>query len=424
MSFSLSDLQSWIFAVDLKDQCHHYHCGLRTLRRLRNRSSFDQVSEFDRGRIVAYRGDRGLSFREIGSRVGRNQTTVMRICDRWMQEGTTDRRVRSHPPQCLTSRADRKIVSMAVTDRSVASRTVAQHIQSVTHHPVSARTIRHRLQQRGLSARRSLLRLPLTQNLRRQWCDERRMWTAEWNEIVFTDESRFCLQHHDEALTTMAPTSFGRLDERLSASANSRLLTVAVVKSESGKLHMPTVRRQGSSSQIRVWRHRGERMLNSCVMHRHTGPAPGIMVWGGIGYHSRTSLVRIAGTLNTQRYISEVLEPVVLPYLQGLSTAIFQQDNARPPMTRIVQRFFVNRQIEFHLWPARSPELSPIENMWSMVAQRLTQITSPAATPDQLWQSVDAVWYAVPQKHIQSLFESMPRSVATVISNNSDYSGY
>ncbi|GFS82132.1 hypothetical protein TNCV_250061 [Trichonephila clavipes] len=40
-------------------------------------------------------------------------------------------------------------------------------------------------------------------------------------------------------------------------------------------------------------------MLNSCVIHRHTGPAPGIMVWGGIGYLSRTHLVRIAGTLNS-----------------------------------------------------------------------------------------------------------------------------
>ncbi|GFX04124.1 transposable element Tcb1 transposase [Trichonephila clavipes] len=69
-------------------------------------------------------------------------------------------------------------------------------------------------------------------------------------------------------------------------------------------------------------------MLKSCVMHHHTRPAPGIMVWGSIGYHSRTPLVSIAGTLSSQRYISEVLEPVVLPYLQGLVTAIFQQDNA------------------------------------------------------------------------------------------------
>ncbi|GFV52733.1 HTH_Tnp_Tc3_2 domain-containing protein [Trichonephila clavipes] len=143
----------------------------------KQRSAFDQVSEFDRGRIVAYR-DCELSFREIGSRVGRNQTTVMRICDRWMQEGKTDRRGRSHPPQCTTSREDRQIVRMTVTDRSVTSRTVAQHIESVTHHSMSARTIRRRFQQSGLSARRPLLRLPLTQNhrrLRRQWCDERRM---------------------------------------------------------------------------------------------------------------------------------------------------------------------------------------------------------------------------------------------------------
>ncbi|GFW04810.1 transposable element Tcb1 transposase [Trichonephila clavipes] len=239
---------------------------------------------------------------------------------------------------------------MAVTDCSVTSRTVAHHIESVTHHSVSARTIRRRLQQSGLSARYPLLGLPLTQNqrrLRRQWCDERRMWPAELNEVVFTDDSRICLQHHD--------------------------------------------------GRIRVWRHRREGILNSCVMHHHTDPAPGIMVCGGIGYHYRTPLVRIAGTLNSQRYISEVLEPVVLPYLQGLATTIFQQDNARPHVARIVQRSFVNHQMELFRWPARSPDLSPIENMWSMVAQRLTQITPPAATPDQLWQLVEAAWFAVPK---------------------------
>ncbi|GFV95944.1 transposable element Tcb1 transposase, partial [Trichonephila clavipes] len=67
-----------------------------------------------------------------------------------------------YPSQCTTSREDRQIVRMAVMDRSVTSRTIAQHIESVTHHPVSTRTIRRRLQQSGLFARRPLLGLPLT----------------------------------------------------------------------------------------------------------------------------------------------------------------------------------------------------------------------------------------------------------------------
>ncbi|GFW56574.1 transposable element Tcb1 transposase [Trichonephila clavipes] len=110
------------------------------MSRRKQRSAFDEVSEFDRGRIVTYQNYR-LSFKKIGSRVGRNQTIIMRICDRWMQEDTTDRHGRSHPPQCTTSHEDRQFLRMTVTDLSVTSRTVAQHIESVTHYSVSARTI-------------------------------------------------------------------------------------------------------------------------------------------------------------------------------------------------------------------------------------------------------------------------------------------
>ncbi|GFT06331.1 hypothetical protein TNCV_1145261 [Trichonephila clavipes] len=47
-----------------------------------------------------------------------------------------------------------------------------------------------------------------------------------------------------------------------------------------------------------------------------------------------------------------------------------------------------------------------------------------AATPDQLWQRVEAAWSAVPEEHIQSLFELMPRHVAAVIFNNGGNSAY
>ncbi|GFU53260.1 transposable element Tc3 transposase [Trichonephila clavipes] len=62
---------------------------------------------------------------------------------------------------------------------------------------------------------------------------------------------------------------------------------------------------QRSSSDGRVWRHRGERLLNCCVMHHHNGLASRIMVWG-ILFHCRSPPVRIAGTLNSHRYISDI----------------------------------------------------------------------------------------------------------------------
>ncbi|GFW74580.1 hypothetical protein TNCV_114311 [Trichonephila clavipes] len=63
------------------------------------------------------------------------------------REGTADQSDRSHPPQFPTSHEDRQIVRITVTDRLVTSRTIAQQIESVALHSVSARTIRRHLQQ-------------------------------------------------------------------------------------------------------------------------------------------------------------------------------------------------------------------------------------------------------------------------------------
>ncbi|GFY25957.1 SCAN domain-containing protein 3 [Trichonephila clavipes] len=62
----------------------------------------------------------------------------------------------------------------------------------------------------------------------------------------------------------------------------------------------------------------------------------------------------------------------LLLHTEVLATVLFQQDNARPHVVRIVQRLFVKHQIELLPWSTRSPDLSPIENLWSMVVQRFT----------------------------------------------------
>ena len=59
-------------------------------------------------------------------------------------------------------------------------------------------------------------------------------------------------------------------------------------------------------------------------------------MWGGISCNTRTPLVQIEGNLTAQRYIDEVLEATVFPFLQANpEVSIFQQDNARPHSARI-----------------------------------------------------------------------------------------
>ncbi|GFV29849.1 transposable element Tcb1 transposase [Trichonephila clavipes] len=65
--------------------------------------------------------------------------------------------------------------------------------------------------------------------------------------------------------------------------------------------------------------------------------------------------------------------------------------------------------------------VSPIENMWSMVAQRLTQITPPAATPDQLWQRVEAAWSVYPKNTSKVSLNQYLDVWQWVISNNGGY---
>ncbi|GFV42714.1 HTH_Tnp_Tc3_2 domain-containing protein [Trichonephila clavipes] len=57
------------------------------------------------------------------------------------------------------------------------------------------------------------------------------------------------------------------------------------------------------------------------------------------------------------RYVDDILTPIVLPMLSSRPGAIYQQDNARPHTARLSQQYDPT-------WPARSPDLSPIEHVW------------------------------------------------------------
>ncbi|GFT60228.1 transposable element Tcb2 transposase [Trichonephila clavipes] len=66
--------------------------------------------------------------------------------------------------------------------------------------------------------------------------------------------------------------------------------------------------------------------------------------------------------MTAQRYVHGILQPHVLLLIQRLPGAIFQQDNARHYMANVSQDCF--RCVTTLPWPARSPDLSPIDHIW------------------------------------------------------------
>ncbi|CAH1961371.1 unnamed protein product [Acanthoscelides obtectus] len=191
------------------------------------------------------------------------------------------------------------------------------------------------------------------------WCRQRSLWDQEWNSIVFSDESRFCLGMHD--------------------------------------------------GRARVRRRRGERRNPQFFVERHVHHTVGVMVWGAIAYGSRSPLIFIRGNMNAQRYIHEVLEPHILPYLDTQADPTFQQDNARPHVARVTIDFFQHNDVTLLPWPPRSPDLSPIEHVWDVMGRRLLNLQRPPQTLEALREEL--------VEDIDHLIRSMPRRVGECVAH-------
>ncbi|GFS72751.1 HTH_Tnp_Tc3_2 domain-containing protein [Trichonephila clavipes] len=73
------------------------------------------VSDFDRGRIVAYR-DCGLFYRCIAVRVGQDPVFVCKMKNRWVIDGHRELHVISRQPVISNSREDRHVTCMSLMD--------------------------------------------------------------------------------------------------------------------------------------------------------------------------------------------------------------------------------------------------------------------------------------------------------------------
>ncbi|GFU86807.1 transposable element Tcb2 transposase [Trichonephila clavipes] len=241
-------------------------------------------------------------------------------------------------------------------------------------------TVARRLHGGGLFARRPVRCVPLTPAHRRRrslWCREHRNWRDnEWGRVLFTDESKFSLS--------------------------------------------------SDSHRILIWRERGSRNHPSNIIERDRYGGRSVLVWGGIMLGSRTDLhIFDAGSANGTRYCNEIL----LPYLRLFRSAmglqfLFMDDNVPCHRTVAAEQLLESEDIERMDWPARSPDLNPIEQVWDFLGRRLIARTLPSVTIRELRMALQNEWAAILQQLIDTLILSMGRRCEIYLAVRGDHIPY
>ncbi|GFT67102.1 transposable element Tcb2 transposase [Trichonephila clavipes] len=217
----------------------------------------------------------------------------------------------------------------------VRSTTPAEDI----YRPISKKEQAHH-SSAGLYARRPVVCLPLTRQhrtARLQWCREHHNWTEQdWACVLFSDESRFIL----------------------SSDCRRQL----------------------------IWRESGTAYRPVNIQEKDRYPTCSIMVWAGIMINGRTGLHVVAnGTMTGQRYIDEVLLLHVRLFRGAVGDKfVFMDDNATCHRTLAVQDCLDSEGIQRLLWPARSLDLNPIENVWDALGRQVTGRNYPPTNKNTL----------------------------------------
>ena len=159
------------------------------------------------------------------------------------------------------------------------------------------------------------------------------------------------------------------------------------------------------------------------VLRRQQGGG-GVMFWAGIVGNRIVGPFKVDSALkmNSEIY-SQFLDDNFFKWYRVQSrkfkqNCVFMHDNAPAHASKYTTAYLQKKGISNNKimnWPAQSPDLNPIENLWAIIKRRVypgpKQYNSKAA----LWDAIKSVCAAITPEEIQNLTASMDNRLFTVI---------